>query len=73
MAAQGRERPRIAEPVNAFVEGESLGDVLLDDGRSYRIVEVYDGGCSSGPWASTNRARRESVAAPVTSVLMLGE
>ena len=44
MAAQGREHPRVAEPVTAIVEGESLGDVLLDDGRLYRIVEVYDGG-----------------------------
>ena len=45
MAAQGRKRPRVTEePVAAVVEGESVGDVLLYDGRSYRIVEVYDRG-----------------------------
>ena len=73
MAAQGRKRPRVTEPVTAIVEGDSVGDVLLYDGRSYRIAEVYDGGCSSRPWTSTNRARREGVAAPAMSVLMLGE
>ena len=31
-----------ASPVTAIVEGESVGDVLLYDGRSYRIAEVYD-------------------------------
>ena len=46
MAAQGREHPRVAEPVTAIVEGESLGDVLLYDGRLYRIVQVYDWGWS---------------------------
>ncbi|MCY4587994.1 MAG: hypothetical protein OXB98_18330 [Bryobacterales bacterium] len=44
MAAQGRKRPRVTEPVAAVVEGESVGDVLLYHGRSYRIVEVYDRG-----------------------------
>lgn len=42
MAAQGRKRPRVTEPVTAIVEGESVEDVLLYDGRSYRIAEVYD-------------------------------
>lgn len=42
MAAQRRKRPGVTEPVAAIVEGESVGDVLLYDGRSYRIVEVYD-------------------------------
>lgn len=42
MAAQRRKRPRVTEPVTAIVEGESVGDVLLYDGRSYRIAEVYD-------------------------------
>lgn len=50
MAAQGREHPRVAEPVTAIVEGESLGDVLLYDGRLYRIVQVYD-------WESLCKAR----------------
>ena len=36
----GRKRPRVTEPVTAVVEGESVGDVLLYDGRSYRIVKV---------------------------------
>ena len=44
MAAQGRKRPRVTEPVTAIVEDESVEDVLLYDGRSYRIVELYDGG-----------------------------
>ena len=39
MAAQGRKRPGVTEPVTAIVEGESVGDVLLYDGRSYRNVE----------------------------------
>ncbi len=42
MAAQRRKRPGVTEPVAAIVEGESVGDLLLYDGRSYRIVEVYD-------------------------------
>lgn len=42
MAARGRKRPRVTEPVTAIVEGESVGDVLLYDGRSDRIAEVYD-------------------------------
>ena len=44
MAAQDRKRPRVTEPVTAIVEGESVGDVLLYDGCSYRIAEVYDWG-----------------------------
>ena len=71
-AAQGRKRPGVTEPVTAIVEGESVGDVLLYDGRSYRNVEVYDGGASR-PWASKNRARREAAAALLKSGLMLGE
>ena len=39
MAAQGCKRPRVTEPVTAIVEGESVGDELLYDGRSYRIAE----------------------------------
>ena len=44
MAARDRKRPRVTEPVTAIVEGESVGDVLLVDGRSDRIAEVYDWG-----------------------------
>ncbi len=44
MAARDRKRPRVTEPVTAIVEGESVGNVLLYDGRSDRIAEVYDGG-----------------------------